>query len=76
MRFYSVVCKRGHCGRKQYVPIKFAIAAQNAIEAMDKAKEMPAVKHGQSIISCLEISFHDYCNMRRVSAYHRSERAL
>ena len=73
MRYFAVICKRGHCGRKQYVPIEFAIEAQTAIEAMDKAKSMPGVKHSQPVLSCREITPCEYNRMRRVSAYHRLE---
>lgn len=74
MRYFAVICKRGHCGRKQYVPIEFAIEARTAIEAMDKAKAMPGVKHSQPILSCKEISHSEYNNLRCISAYHRLER--
>ena len=73
MRYFAVVCKRGHCGRKQYMPIEFAIEANTLIEAMDKAKAMPGVKHSQPILSCREITLSDYNKMRRVSAYRRLE---
>lgn len=73
MRFYRVTCKRGHCGKKRYLPIDFAIEADNAIDAMDKAKAMPGVKHSQMILRCVEISQSEYTRMRRVSAYKRLE---
>lgn len=73
MRYYRVTAKRGHCGRRKYMPITFVFAAQDAVCAMDLAKNMPGVKHGQMIIDCREISYADYMEYRRVSAYERLE---
>ena len=72
MRYFSVQCKHGHHGRGRYVPIIFAIEAANAIEAMDKAKAMPGVKHSSPIISCYEITQTEYIRYRQISAYERS----
>lgn len=73
MKFYAVTCKHGHCGRKRYHPITFAIAANNTIEACDKAKAMPGVKHGQTVLKCKEISFPAYAELHKQSAYERSK---
>ena len=71
-RFYAVTCKHGHHGARRYEPITFAIRADNALEACDKAKLMPGVKHDQSVLACKEITFDAYWEMRRLSAYERS----
>lgn len=73
MRYFLVTCKQGHRGNRRYQPITFAFEACNAIEAMDKAKAMPSVKHDSLIISCREIGASEYCRIRRVSAYKRVE---
>jgi len=75
MRYYKITCPRGHCGIGQYTDIVFAIRAANLLEAMDKAKRMPGVKHTRGIISGKEISFEEFQEMRRVSAYERCARA-
>ena len=72
MRYYAVTCKRGHCGRGRYDPITFAFGAVNSIKAMDLAKAMPGVKHTQPILDCREISYAEYLNYRKKSAYHRT----
>ena len=72
MKYYSVTCKHGHHGAKQYCPITFAVAANSAMEACDFAKMMPGVKHDQTVIGCKEISFEDYAKLRRMSAYERA----
>jgi len=73
MRYFCVTCKQGHHGDRRYQPISFAFEATNAVEAMDKAKAMPSVKHDSPIIACREISLSEYINMRRLSAYRRVE---
>lgn len=71
-KYYSVTCKHGHHGARQYAPITFAIEANNMIEACDIARSMPGVKHDQPVISCEEISRMQYYEMRQMSAYERS----
>lgn len=71
MRYFLVIGKRGHCGRGNFIEIGFAIKANHMIEAMDKAKKMPAVKHTQSILQAKEITLAEYQEYRTVSAYKR-----
>lgn len=71
MKFWQVTCKQGHQGKGRYQPIVFAIAANTIIDAMDHAKAMPGVKHQDMILGCEEISFKEYCDLRKVSAYER-----
>lgn len=73
MKYYSVTCMRGHCGDQRYIPITFAIASNNAVEAMDKAKAMPGVKHSRPVLKLVEISYEQYFYMRKRSAYERAE---
>ena len=71
MPYYKVTAKHGHHGKMNYMPITFAFLASDAIKAMDLAKAMPGVKHGQSILDCTEISYAEYVEMRKQSAYER-----
>ena len=73
MRYFRVTCKHGHFGRGRYQPISFVFQAADAIEAMDKAKAMPGVKHTAPILACHEISYSQYLEERQVSAYRRME---
>lgn len=73
MRYFSVTCEHGHHGNRRYQPITFAFASEDALEAMDKAKQMPGVKHGRPVISCCEISRAEYYRLRQYSAYERLE---
>lgn len=74
MKYFSVMAKHGHMGNGKYAPIRFAIEAANMIEAIDKVRAMPGVKHDcpSVILSANEISFAEYLSMRKVSAYERS----
>lgn len=71
MRYFLITCHRGHCGVGRSTEITFAIAARNLLEAMDKAKRMPSVKHTRMIIQGKEISGAEYDGYRKVSAYDR-----
>lgn len=72
MKFFAVTCKHGHHGARRFEPITFAIAAESLLDACDKARQMPGVKHDQPVISCEEISRAKYYEMRQMSAYERS----
>ena len=72
MKYYSVTCKHGHHGAKNFCPITFAIEAETISEACDLARAMPGVKHDQTVISCKEISPDTYWEMRQQSAYERA----
>jgi len=71
-RYFAVTCKHGHVGTKRYVPITFAVSAETAVEACDKAKQMPGVKHDAPVLECRPISQIAYYKMREQSAYERS----
>lgn len=71
MRYFRVMCRHGHCGVKRYRPIVFVFLATDAVKAMDLAKAMPGVKHGDPIIECREISYAEYLEYRKQSAYER-----
>lgn len=70
-RYFRVTCKHGHFGRGRYQPISFTFIAKDAVTAMDIAKAMPGVKHSAFILSCREISYAEFLNSRKVSAYQR-----
>ena len=71
MKFYRVVCKRGHCGNRHFNPITFYFQAPNAMAAMDMGRKMPGVKHSQLPLSCVEVSCEEYKLNIRTSAYHK-----
>ena len=71
MKFYLITCHRGHCGNGHSTEITFAISAKNLLEAQDKARRMPSVKHTRMIIYGREITELEYTEYRQVSAYER-----
>ena len=71
MKYFMIVCHRGHCGCGHSTEIKFAIHAHNLIEACDIARKMPSVKHTRIAIYGKEISKEEYTEYRQISAYER-----
>ena len=73
MPFYKIRVKQGHCGSRQSMLIKLVIEAIELIDAMEKAKNMPSVKHNKNdVIERVElITEAEYIEFRKVSAYKR-----
>ena len=71
MKYFMVICHRGHCGTGHSTEIKFVFIANNAIEAMDKARKMPSVKHTRLAMIVKEITATEYNEYRQISAYER-----
>lgn len=71
MKFYMITCHRGHLGSCKGTEIRFAIAAENIIEACDNARKMPSVKHSRMVIYGCEITEEKYNEYRVISAYER-----
>ena len=61
-KYYKVVCKCGHVGRKFYIPIAFAVKAENGREAAFKARYIPRVKrqHKDAVLEVNELSYDEY----------------
>lgn len=72
MRYYKVTTLRGHVGYGKHVPITFYIQADNALEASAKAQNMAGVKHTKPVMSCIPITYMEYSEGRKISAYERS----
>ena len=70
-KYYKVTCHRAHQGRGRSIPISFYIAAENVLHASRIAQRFPGVKHSKSIMSCVPISYEEYMEGRKMSAYHR-----
>ncbi len=69
MKFYKVLCPRGHVGTKRYATITFYFAAQDAWTAMERGRKMGGVKHSRMPLSCVEITQEEYEQNRRRNAY-------
>lgn len=71
MKFYMVICHRGHCRSGRSTEIKFVFEAENLLAACENARRMPSVKHSRMIIYGKEITQLEYEEFRQVSAYER-----
>ena len=64
-KYFKVVCMCGHVGRRNYIPIAFAVNATSRKEAAKIARALPRVKHNVkgAILECVEISFDRFVNL-------------
>ena len=62
MKCYEVLCKCGHVGRKNYIPIAFPVCANSKKEAAKIARDIPRVKHHHkdAILDVKEITYEEY----------------
>ena len=68
-KYYKVVAKCGHVGKKHYVPVAFAIAAESGKEAAKIARLIPRVKHdhNDAILDCKEFSYEEYVELNEIN---------
>ena len=61
-KYFKVIAKCGHVGKGNYVPVAFAVRAENRSDASQKAMTFPRVKKHLKdvIISCEEIDRDSY----------------
>lgn len=71
MEYYRVVVLGGHVGAGNNILLTFGIKAQNITEAMDAAKNMPAVKHYKNnvIQELTVITKAEYKKLKQKNAY-------
>ena len=60
MKYFKAVMKMGHCGRGRYREVPVFIYAETLLKAMDRAKNMPGIKHGNLPISVIEITKDEF----------------
>ncbi len=68
-KYFMVIAKCGHVGKKNYIPIKFAVAAESGKEAAKKAREYSRVKHDHkdAILDVKEINYEDFLEIREMN---------
>lgn len=68
-RYFKVVAKCGHVGKKKYIPIAFGICAENGKEAASITRKIGRVKHHHkdAILSCCEISYEQYLTIQEIN---------
>ena len=64
-KYYSVTAKCGHVGKRNYIPITFAVVASNGKEASYKVRTYARVKHNHkdAILMCKEIKKEEYMDI-------------
>ena len=66
-KYFKVVAKCGHLGKKKYVPITFAVKARDGKEAAEKARWIPRVKHQHqdAILDCEKITYEEFVEINK-----------
>ena len=61
-KYFMVIAKCGHVGKKHYVPIKFAVIAKDGKEAAKMVRQFPRVKHDHkdAILNVNKIDYERY----------------
>lgn len=68
-KYFKVVTKCGHVGRRFYVPVQFAVIAESGKEAAKIARQYPRVKHQHkdAILQVKEISYEEFLSIKEVN---------
>ena len=68
-KYFKVVAKCGHVGKRNYVPIAFAVVAKSRKDASRVTRNIPRVKHNHkdAILSCEEISYEEYLDLSEIN---------
>lgn len=68
-KYFLVTAMCGHVGKLKYVPINFAVRAENASEAAQLTKTFPRVKRHRkdAILQCAEITREQYLVQRNIN---------
>ena len=68
-KYYMVIAKCGHVGRKNYIPIKFAVVAESGKEAAKKVRQFPRVKHDHkdAILDARCITLEEFLEIKEIN---------
>ena len=68
-KYFIVKAKCGHVGKSMFIPMNFAIYAENGKEAASVTRKMPGVKrdHPDAILSVTEITLEEYNTAKQLS---------
>ena len=70
--YYEVIAKCGHVGKKHYVPVKFAVIAEDGKEAAKMVRDFPRVKHDHKD-AILNVSKIDYERFQEIVEMNRND---
>ena len=68
-KYYEVIAKCGHVGKKHYVPVKFAVVAESGKEAAKKVRQFPRVKrnHKDAILDVRCITLEEFLEIKEIN---------
>ncbi|MGN1295062.1 MAG: hypothetical protein ACI4U5_01505 [Bacilli bacterium] len=68
-KYFMVIAKCGHVGRKNYIPVKFAVVAESGKEAAKKVRQFPRVKHDHkdAILDVKCITLEEFLEIKEIN---------
>lgn len=68
-KYFMVIAKCGHVGRKNYIPIKFAVVAESGKDAAKKVRQFPRVKHNHKdvILDVRCITLEEFLEIKEIN---------
>lgn len=68
-KYFMVIAKCGHVGRKNYIPVKFAVVAESDKEAAKKVRQFPRVKHDHkdAILDVRCITLEEFLEIKEIN---------
>ena len=68
-KYFMVIAKCGHVGKKNYIPIKFAVIAESRKDAAKKTRAFPRVKHDHkdAILDVKCITFEEFLEIKEMN---------
>ena len=68
-KYYEVIAKCGHVGRKHYIPVKFAVVSKSGKEAAKKVRQFSRVKHDHkdAILDARCITLEEFLEIKEIN---------
>ena len=68
-KYFMVIAKCGHVGRKNYIPVKFAVVSESGKEAAKKVRQFPRVKHNHkdAILDVRCIKLEEFLEIKEIN---------
>ena len=68
-KYYEVIAKCGHVGRKHYIPVKFAVVSKSGKEAAKKVRQFSRVKHDHkdAILNVRCITIEEFLEIKEIN---------
>ena len=68
-KYFMVIAKCGHVGKKNYIPVKFAVVAESGKEAAKKVRQFPRVKHDHkdAILDVRCITLEEFLEIKEIN---------